>query len=1025
MKVPTLTTSNIAAVKTPMRLTQVDGVSPEAFGAGIGRALQGLAGSISAFGERQQAVERTKALAEFSDFQQTLAVEQAEFEKQTPLDEANAYETMAGMLDSRATEFINSRVPKHMQEEFQTQMRPFINKLKLGAYDFQQKQTTAFFDKSVADASTKAQNLFQQGMWTREQAEDYVMKTIGSTMLPEIAKTEHAFKFSLAIAKQDYKKSALVESASSGVTGADLIRSFEGLETAAYMDHKAGTNIPAGYRVGYGSDTVVRADGTIERVNAATQVSRADAERTLRYRIENEFQPTAVRQVGEAKWLALPENARAGLLSVTWNYGELPSSVVNAVQTGDTKVIAQAVRSLSSNPERRAKEADVISSSVGAYSRARFREVQAVQGPDGYWRAANIEYKLGPTRTRPVSQRYVQTISGLAQEIDPSLSVRILSAGQPEEGPNRTGSHRHDVNANGEAETSDLVLVSGGKVLRPSENKALYSKFIENAAAAGFTGIGHYGWGIHVGGGEKAFWGPDTHSASADADFKAAFDRGADRGAGGIDADPRFAMIPYEDRAAIFADAQREIAAQQNAVAAEKKASQEAFINDTLVGIRAGRIGRDDIDTLITSGKITQYSDMEKLDGALKKYTDDVSDMQKGMSRLSGNDQFDPFAEADRKQLDAVFTGTSGHDAVAKRDQNYVSQQLFPLVARAQIIPPAAVGLLSGMMRNTDPRSVQFAAETLSALRQVAPDAFAQQVGDDAKNKVTLFNTLRKTMQPEEAVKHLAGTAEERQSRREYVDEAKTLLKKPEHGMTFDKAEQLFDGWFTGEPVISGTAVQRDAIVNDYNDAFTSAYVLTRDEGEAKTLAEEALKRSWGVFNGQLLKNPPDKMGYRPIAGDYSYIDRDVQRTLGLKEGESYQLVGDDRTKAEHAAMQKPSYQVLRVDEFGVLHAVLDENNRPKRMVFEPDEQALFEEDRQFEKKKVDNDLNSAYNALDIAIKQMSVTGTPIPAELSDRVTALQKRQQELAGPGIIERTQEELARQRAANPFGNFGLGN
>src|SRR5690606_27196924 len=67
---------------------------------------------------------------------------------------------------------------------------------------------------------------------------------------------------------------------------------------------------------------------------------------------------------------------------------------------------------------------------------------------------------------------------------------------------------------------------------------------------------------------------------------------------GMLDADPRFANIPYEDRIALRADAEREAAAIQTAEDKAAKAAKEAAINDLKVGLYDGNLGQWDIDQL-------------------------------------------------------------------------------------------------------------------------------------------------------------------------------------------------------------------------------------------------------------------------------------------------------------------------------------------------------------------------------------------------------------------------------------------
>ncbi|WP_426237399.1 hypothetical protein [Pararhizobium sp. DWP1-1-3] len=139
-----------------------------------------------------------------------------------------------------------------------------------------------------------------------------------------------------------------------------------------------------------------------------------------------------------------------------------------------------------------------------------------------------INNTKGKTRDKPVSDEALARMRRAAEMTDPSLSIAITSGGQAPKGSGgkRTGSTRHDVDHTGHSHTADLVLMRNGKEIRPGQDKALYAKYMENAASLGFTGIGHYDWGIHVGDGSKTAWGPSTTSADLDPEFGAAINRG-------------------------------------------------------------------------------------------------------------------------------------------------------------------------------------------------------------------------------------------------------------------------------------------------------------------------------------------------------------------------------------------------------------------------------------------------------------------------------------------------------------------
>lgn len=140
-----------------------------------------------------------------------------------------------------------------------------------------------------------------------------------------------------------------------------------------------------------------------------------------------------------------------------------------------------------------------------------------------------ISYELGKkVRNKPLSDDFVGKLRGVVAPLGDDIGIIITSGGQDAKGTpggRRTGSTRHDVDAHGHAHTADLVLTRNGRVIRPGEDKELYARFFHRAAAE-FPGLGHYAWGVHVGKGTVAAWGPTTKSASLDPYFGKAIDAG-------------------------------------------------------------------------------------------------------------------------------------------------------------------------------------------------------------------------------------------------------------------------------------------------------------------------------------------------------------------------------------------------------------------------------------------------------------------------------------------------------------------
>lgn len=136
-----------------------------------------------------------------------------------------------------------------------------------------------------------------------------------------------------------------------------LLRDVEGFKPKAYWDVNA-------YRVGFGSDTVTREDGTTKRVTANTTVDRAGAERDLSRRIK-EFADVVKQQIGSDRFGQFGPEQQAALVSIAYNYGELPKRIIGAVKSGTPQAIAAAVKGLRNdnngvNAKRRDREAAIL-----------------------------------------------------------------------------------------------------------------------------------------------------------------------------------------------------------------------------------------------------------------------------------------------------------------------------------------------------------------------------------------------------------------------------------------------------------------------------------------------------------------------------------------------------------------------------------------------------------------------------------------------------------------------------------------
>lgn len=285
----------------------------------------------------------------------------------------------SGTFDKAANDFL-AKVPPDLRQQYAPRIATFRSALSLTAANDEINAGQSWFKAGIAEQTKGLETEIRRGGAInfdeyRQQGDDLIAKS----GLSPVTKAELTIKWhaeaakarSLGIAAND-PQAALDEihgwlsppkTGPNGKAPTDLtaaasaiLRQEEGFVSGSSWDVDA-------YRLGYGSDTITTAEGKVVRVKQGDWVSRADAERDLQRRLPD-FINVAAGDVGSG-FTKLPTNVQAALVSVAYNYGHVPKSVVAAAQSGDPAQIADAVQALGlnpgiNNPERRKREAAVI-----------------------------------------------------------------------------------------------------------------------------------------------------------------------------------------------------------------------------------------------------------------------------------------------------------------------------------------------------------------------------------------------------------------------------------------------------------------------------------------------------------------------------------------------------------------------------------------------------------------------------------------------------------------------------------------
>lgn len=417
------------------------GATPEAFGAGIGRALGGLGESITeaglAYEKRNNKTERFGALIGLSEFQSGTAQALTELKRNAPPD-IKDFPSQANTLYTQREQAYIASLPPRLQPEFTFRARQIKQGVMGDAFQFQYTQQDAFYVEGINKEYERAKNGIYATPGEAEKWHRHMDEVITTSDLPEIEKERLRREIGGGLLAVEYGRDIEgVTREAPQVTGnfhqasRQLLYKFENspdkvwLETHWDVDH---------WRIGYSSDTITMADGTVREVQRGDRITKEDADRDLTRRI-NVAAAEGVKKMGADVWNKLGGPTQAALVSVIYNYGHLPPSVATAAQTGDREKLASAVQGLSSNKDRRRQEADIIRGTAGIASQAAIETINA----DPKYADIPLEDRLAiqADANRKVDQEIAESVAqaqAAANEARNSLFLQMYSgeAGEAE-----------------------------------------------------------------------------------------------------------------------------------------------------------------------------------------------------------------------------------------------------------------------------------------------------------------------------------------------------------------------------------------------------------------------------------------------------------------------------------------------------------------------------------------------------------------------------------------------------------------
>lgn len=284
--------------------------------------------------------------------------------------------------------------------------------------------------------------------------------------------------------------------------------------------------------------------------------------------------------------------------------------------------------------------------------------------------------------------------------------------------------------------------------------------------------------------------------------------------------------------------------------------------------------------------------------------------------------------------------------------------------------------VLVGMSRSGNPAKMTTAFSALDAERRRDPAAFTKTFGKTVENRLEEWSARMAFMPAETLAKEMSRVDDPSMAKARDAMRAEGIKKIDK--VTAAQVAGYFDESilpFT-DPSPPAEPLQAGALKADFEAEFGDLYAAIGDEGKARQIAVERLKKVWApsaLNGGRLTKFAPEKSpAYPTVNGSHEWLvkqlDADVRAALGRAEpapdarrerasdrlampaeqraaaertdallAAPRMLVPDARTEAEFNSGKPPSYSVVVQAPNGMFMPLQDATGRAMRFVGDPD----------------------------------------------------------------------------------------
>ena len=495
-----------------------------------------------------------------------------------------------------------------------------------------------------------------------------------------------------------------------------------------------------------------------------------------------------------------------------------------------------------------------------------------------------------------------------------------------------------------------------------------------------------------------------------------------------IDEDPRYQNVPYEDRIAIQADMDTFVTKMLEDEAKQRAAAKTSLVNDLYISLSQGA-GQLAMDDAIANGILDDFDARKKAQGIIDDYNKVTYDTNEARRKYNSSERFLLGNEQDQKRANLLF-GAEGTEALNNKDVSYLKNNLGPMFTRTGIIARDAIDSLTNGSRSSDGAMMRFANEALNFLQDTNPAAFAAQIPEEVIKRMDRWEALSRIYPEKELLEIMreAPTQEQRNERIALAAQAeKDMVNVNSPGMAFrnfDTVLNLFDTAWFGSPSAPAVPWVKRSMEEDWQIALTEGYITSGGNWEvAAQLAAKTVSRVWSTSTvggtETVMRNAPEK-AYPHIAPEK--LTKQLFGELGIPPDMPTQLIADDLTETEinqqrEGKGKRPPTYLVAVQRNGYWHVLRNDKGEYLRQNFAPSKAEEALEAAEFEVDKVRYDLRGlpmggvAPLPEDVQ-KQIADLEEQLIARHADKVAAEKAVQQQYLTPAEkeLETVNEQIA---------------